>query len=133
MPQVFRPMKRDADGLPRIANAATGLGARVPKDIDVDGEMVRLNEKGMSVRPSLADVPLEFLPKRIDPAGLGENANRVFKYGEGKFEQTPFAPGLELVPDRPDHGVVKPTAVVTLEQYRADIVATRSQWTDIEG
>lgn len=132
MAQVFRPMKRDANGFPRVGNTATGLGVRVPKDIDVEAGMVKLNEKGMSVRPSVADIPLEFLPKRLDPAGLGENANHVFRYGEGPFEQCPFAPGLELVPDRPDHGVVKPTAVVSLEQYRKDIADTRSQWTDIE-
>ena len=59
MSQVFRPMRRDADGLPQVANTATGLGVRVPKGIDVENNMVKLNDKGMSVRPTVADVTLE--------------------------------------------------------------------------
>ena len=132
MPLVFRLMKRDGT-LPRVGNTATGLGVRTPKDIDVGGDgMVVLNNKGMSVRPAVKDIPLDFLPERIDPAGWGENANRVFRYGEGEFTRCPFAAGLELFPDAEDHGVVQPIAVVSLQQYRADIVATRPHWVDIE-
>jgi hypothetical protein len=131
MPTVFRAMKREDDGLPRVANSATGLGARDPKDADVVNGIVQVGDKGMSVNPSVGDIPLEFLPPRIDPAGWGANSNRMFRYGEGPFVQALLTPALELLPDGPDHGVVRPVAVVTLAQYRQDIVATRNGWVDL--
>jgi len=120
--------------LPRVANTMTGLGARSPKDIEVDAttNLVVLNNMGMSARPRVKDIPLEFLPERIDPAGWGEKAHRVFKYGEGPFAPSAFAAGLSLHPDAPNHGVVIPVAAVTLDQYIADLVATRAGWEDIE-
>ncbi len=132
MPRVFRAMRKADDGLPRVANNATGLGARVPKDIDEVGGMVAVGEKGMSVNPTVEDVPLNFLPERIDPAGWGDHKNAVFRHGDGLFVQSPFAEGLELLPDGPTHGVVRPVISVTLEQYRENLVATRPNWVDIE-
>lgn len=125
MPLVFRAMKREADGLPRVADSATGLGARDPKDAHVIGEMVQVGPKGMSVNPTVADLPLELTPPRVNPAGWGVASIRVFQHGVG-----PFAAGLELLPDVPGHGVVRPVAVVSLAHYRADIVATRNDWID---
>ena len=134
MPQVFRPMKRDEDGLPRVNNTATGLGVREPpKDINVDtAGNVEMNGRGMSVRPTFDDIPLEFIPKRLSKEGLGENALRVFRYGEGQFKDGPFAAALNLLQNKPNHGNVVPAALVSLEQFRLDLAATRPGWYDIE-
>ena len=127
-------MKRDEDGLPRLSNTATGLGVREPpKDINVDAAgNVEMNGRGMSVRPTFDDIPLEFIPKRFNKGGLGENALRVFRYGEGEFKDGPFAAALNLVQDKPNHGNVVPAVLVSLEQFRSDLAATRGGWTDTE-
>ena len=36
--------------------------------------------------------------------------------------------GLELLPDSPTHGVVRPIDVVPLKQYEAALAATRADW-----
>jgi hypothetical protein len=82
MPRVFRAMRKESNGLPRIANNAVGLGARVPKDADVLDGMGMVGTKGMSVNASAEDAPLD-LPERINPAGWGDTKNSVFRYGDG--------------------------------------------------
>jgi hypothetical protein len=93
MPQVFRAMRKEADGLPRVANTAVDLGARDPKDAEIVNGMVQVGKKGMSVNPTPEDLPLDLVPERIDPAGLGDKRNSVFRYGSGPFVQAPFAAG----------------------------------------
>jgi hypothetical protein len=38
------------------------------------------------------------------------------------------AENLELFPDRPGHGVVRPRAVMPLEDYEAALAATAPDW-----
>ena len=38
MPRVFRAMRKNEDGLPHVERSASGLGMRLDKDIDVDGD-----------------------------------------------------------------------------------------------
>jgi hypothetical protein len=48
--------------------------------------------------------------------------------GEGPFVAGQVAEGLDLRPDRPSHGAVEPSEVMTLERYQAALAATRDQW-----
>ncbi len=127
MPLMFRAMRQDADGLPLVGPSASTLGVRPGIDIDVDHhDQVILNHKGMSVSPSWQDMPLFRIPKRL--GGQGKNNTFCYKRGSLPFRQTPFALGLELLPDSPTHGVVRPRKVVPLAQFEADLAATREEW-----
>ena len=127
MPLVYRAMKRDADGLPHVAPTASGLGVRPNIDIDVDHQgYAVVNHKGMSVSPSWREISIFRIPKRL--GGQGSNRTYCFMMGTGPFQQEALAPGLELVPNSPTHGVVRPEKSVPLHEYEADIAATRSDW-----
>ena len=125
MPTVYRVMSRDDDGLPSIR--PTALGVRRGLDIDVDehGSAVP-NDKGMSVSPTWRVLPPRRIPKRLH--GQGSNSTYCFKCGTGPFIQSAFAPGLELLPDSPKHGVIRPTQLVPLTEYETSLAATRADW-----
>jgi hypothetical protein len=82
MPQVFRAMRRDQDGLPIVARSATALGVRPGKDIDVDdlGNAV-VNDKGMSVSPTWRDMSIFFIPNVSTREGRGATT-RIVSSGE---------------------------------------------------
>jgi len=129
MPQVFRVMRRDADGLPTVAPSASALGVRPGTDIDVDAQNnAVVNNKGMSVSPAWRMISIFRIPKRLDSRGQGKNNTFCFRRGAGAFQQSAFAAGLELFPDSPTHGVVRPTQLIALAQYEADLAATRADW-----
>ncbi len=127
MPLVYRAMKRDADGLPFVAPAASALGVRAGIDIDVDPQgFAIVNDKGMSVSPSWREISIFRIPKRL--GGQGSNSTHCFKMGAGPFRQDALAPGLELVPDNYTHGVVRPEKPVLLSEYESNLAATRADW-----
>lgn len=129
MPLVYRAMRKDADGLPTVAPSASALGIRPGIDIDVDAaNSVFVNNKGMSVNPAWRQISLFRIPKRLGVGGQGGNNTFCFRTGAGAFVQSGFAAGLELLPDSPTHGVVRPTQSVPLTQYEADLAATRAAW-----
>lgn len=127
MPRVFRVMKREQDGLPTVAQASNALGVRPGIDIDVDPQGNAIsNDKGMSVAPSWRDISPRRIPKRL--GGQGSNHSAAFTLGSGPFQAEAIATGLELFPDGPTHGVIRPTQPVPLTQYEADLAATRADW-----
>lgn len=127
MPLVFRAMKKEADGLPTVAPSASALGVRPAVDIDIDNQgNVVVNDKGMSVSPSWREISIFRIPKRL--GGQGSNNTFCFRMGSGPFQQGALAAGLELVPDSPKHGVVRPEKSVRLQQYENDLSATRLDW-----
>ena len=127
MPKVFRAMKRDDDGLPTVGASASALGVRIGADIDLDqqGNAI-VNDKGMSVSPSWRVISIFRIPKRL--GGQGSNNTYCFTHGDGPFQQSAFAAGLELLPDHATHDVIRPTQLVSLTQYEADLAATRADW-----
>ena len=132
MPRVFRVMKRDNDERPTVMDSSQGLGIRPGTDVDEDelGNVV-VNGKGMSVSPSLRDLPRLRLPKRLHdrfPGARGSNSTSCFRTGTGSFQAGPFAPGLDLVPDSQRHGCVTPARSVPLSEYQDDLAATRDDW-----
>jgi hypothetical protein len=132
MPQLFRAMKRDEDGLPTVDQSASGLGVRPGVDVDVDGNgTVRMNEKGMSVSPVWRAISILRIPKRlraVAPGARGSNNTFCFRAGEGPFERGAFAHGLNLIPDSATHGCLTPAELVALNRYEADLAGTRGGW-----
>ena len=58
----------------------------------------------------------------------GRGDNYCFRRGTGAFQQAPCGAGLELFPDSPTHGLVRPAQPVPLTQYEANLHATRLEW-----
>ena len=133
MPKVYRVMRREGD-FPAIGESAATLGVRIPQDIQPDeGGKVAPGVGGMSVSPSLADLPFFLVPKRLaalHPSARGSNANFVWSYGEGAFVASYFAASLLLRPDPTHlgHGFVEPERQMILEEYQDALVATRQGW-----
>ena len=128
MPRMFRIMKKDDDDKPTIGQSATTLGIR-PGEVDLDAQGNAISsEKGMSVNPAWRVAPLSLIPKRLGTGGRGSNNCYCFRRGAGAFQQGPCGPGLELVPDSPTHGVVRPIQTIILASYEADLHATRVEW-----
>lgn len=138
MPKIVRAMKKAEDGKPVVEASANGLGVRGPSavgrpDVDLDDRgAVILNGKGMSVAPDWRDLPKHRIPIRLKaevPNATG-NPNLVcFRMGQGPFRDGPVSDGLELLVDRPGHGVVAPRGLVPLDRYQDHLAATRDLWT----
>src|SRR6266436_6908014 len=122
MPQVFRVMRKEPDGLPTVSQ--TSLGVRPGIDVDLDAlSNVLVNGKGMSVAPNWRNISRNRIPKRlrlIVPGARGSNNTFCFRTGDGAFVQGAFANGLTLEPDSATHGNVAPARVVPLATYEAD-------------
>ena len=91
-----------------------------------------LNHKGMSVVPGWRDLPFHRIPERLRtevPSARGANDTSCFRMGEGTFAEGHLASGLELKLDRPTHGVVVPSRLMSLEAFQSDLAATRDLWT----
>lgn len=85
----------------------------------------------MSVSPSFASLPPLRVPERLRAhfrGARGKNEDRVFVMGEGPFEAARLSEKLELLPDRPGHGVVRPAAVMTIDEYQVALAATAPNW-----
>ena len=136
-PQIFRVMRKGDDDRPVVEATGKGLGVRhVPinglADIDLDESgRVLLNDKGMSVAPAWRQLPYFLIPKRLKDKAPKARAARdfyCFTMGERPFQDGVVADGLLLKQDRPTHGLVVPEQSVSLDQYQADLAATRNEW-----
>src|SRR5262245_45782782 len=137
VPRIVRPMRVEADGLPRVRVQSKCLGVREPPgphvDVDVDkaGKVV-LNRKGLSVGDDWRDLPPHLIPEHLDDGlnGASGKGLRVFVHGCGGFVEGAVAPGLELVykAKKTTAGNVVPAALVPLAQYQSDLQATRPHW-----
>jgi hypothetical protein len=134
MPRVFRVMKKDADGFPRVSQS--NLGVRPGFDVDVNAQNnVLLNGQGMSVAPNWRDINVNRIPRRLRslvPGAGGSNNTFCFRTGNGPFLNGAFANGLTLEVDSATHGNVVPAQTVPLAAYEADLAATRANWQEDE-
>jgi hypothetical protein len=130
-------MRVDNDGLPLVGDQSKCLGIRVPPnryaDIDLDGSgNIILNRKGLSVSKDWRDLPGHLIPEHLDNGfnNASGKGMRVFVHGSGMFEEGPVSASLQLLLKlhSTESGVVAPTASVSLDQYRKDLVATRGDW-----
>jgi hypothetical protein len=128
VPRMFRAMKRENDNKPKVGQTSCELGVR-PNEVDTDGQGNALvNEKGRSVAPEWRDLPIFFIPPRLGTGGRGKNSHSCFRRGAGAFQQGACGNGLELMPDSPVHGVVRPDQVVPLADYLKNLADTREEW-----
>jgi hypothetical protein len=131
-PKMYRVMTPDGQR-PKAARSARCLGVRVPpdkyRDVEPDAEgRVGPLGKGMSVAPTIADLPFNRMSPRLRPDGRGKDEDRVFRLGTVAFNRMPVGNDLELAPNAPDHGVVQPIRVMQLELYEMALAATRDDW-----
>jgi hypothetical protein len=131
MPRVFRCMKEDGGG-PLVARNSSALGVRIGVDISPDdsGEVVP-SHVGMSVAPSMRDLPPFLIPARLKHlarGARGNNTSRVWRLGEGAFLPALVTLDLGLWPDSASHGVVEPARKMKLTEYEAALAATRGEW-----
>src|SRR5215218_7787968 len=102
MPKIYRVMQAD-DRKPMLGESRRTLGVLVPGDIHPDAAgRVHPGMKGMSVSPSLRDLPPHRIPKRLRHlvlAAEGKDADFVWSMGEGAFVAGPVTSGLQLRPD----------------------------------
>jgi hypothetical protein len=76
VPTIYRAMLPDG-GYPKVGRSASTLGVRVPVDIEPDGTgNVHPGPHGMSVAPSLRDLPVHRVPKRLRHLREGANGFR---------------------------------------------------------
>jgi hypothetical protein len=137
MPKVFRSMKTDVSEKPVIEPTNKGLGVRyaplsVRPDVDLDqDDKVILNGKGMSVAPNWRDLPPHLVSIRLRdkyPDAIGSPQLRCYTMGQGLFQDGPISDELKLMLTNSKHGVVGPRTLVLLDQFQADLVATRDLW-----
>ncbi len=133
MPKIYRGMKQDQGRL-ALGPTAQTLGARVPEDIEADAAgMVRPGTGGMSVSPSLRDLPYFRVPKRLralHSTATGSNDLFVWSMGTGDFVGEPVNNQLclRLDPDDGKHGFVEPAKGMSSNEYQNALTATQDQW-----
>lgn len=138
MPKIYRVMQEE-DGKPRTGASATTLGVRVPQDIEPDADgLVEPGTGGMSVSPTLYDLPRRMIPVRLAhlaPGATGRATCRVWSLGDGAFIAAPVAPHLVLRPDplRSGHGFVEPAHRMNIQLFETAIQRTRDDWQVDEG
>jgi hypothetical protein len=136
VPKVYRVMEADKDR-PVIGRGPISLGVRVDgKNPDVSPEdgFVFPGGGGMSVAPTLRELPEHRIPKRLRhlvPEARGKDVPFVWRMGDGPFDLAPVAPRLQLRPDRGNihHGVIEPDERMRLEEYEQALAATQNEWT----
>ncbi len=140
MPLVFRSMYVDGDG-PKIGDTRCCLGVRPGTDVkpDANGNVQPARGKGMSVCPSIVDLPAVLIPKRLKaqyPKAAGDDDLALLKLGTGPFVEEPILPELPtlvLRPDKAGHGTIGPQVVMALDVLQATLAATRPFWQSAEG
>ena len=132
-PKVFRVMKPAACGAAPLAEAsARGLGVR-PRDLAPCALGLAHPQKGgMSVAPTLSDLPPHRVPERLGhlvEGASGHDSDRVWVAGTGAFSTGAFALGLALRVTSATHGRVEPDHRRPFKQYEAHLAATATLWT----
>lgn len=124
MPNLFRAMRADQNGLPEVGANARSLGVRPGTDTTaaLGQDVVQPGVGGLSVSP---DQPTN-LPYFRRPQELG---------GTGKdpvwsIDSNRLAPDLRyrVDPTTPTHGFIEPAHAMTLDAYQAALAATHAMW-----
>jgi hypothetical protein len=121
---IFRAMKAEGDGLPKVGRSGRELGVRIDgprRDLTVgeDGT-VEPGNGGMSVALDAAlNLPKPRLPKSLG----GEGRDPVFS-----MVRANIPPTLLLRQDRYPHALVEPGRRCPLSVFESDLASTRSLW-----
>jgi len=132
-----------SDGLPLVgSNRRCLLGVRptgTNADIDLNpaGDIngnVEVNRKGLSVSEDWRQLPGYMIPEELedDTNGASGKGMKVYVHGSGGFAEGAVTASLEMLlkPHSLNSGVVCPVATVSLNQYQADLQATRADWVE---
>ena len=121
---MFRAMKAEGDGLPRVGRSSRELGVRIDgpmRDLAVgqDG-VLEPGSGGMSVALDAAhNLPKPRLPKSLG----GEGRDPVFTMITEAVPRT-----LRVRPDRYPHALVEPSDRCHLRDFESDLASTRPLW-----
>ena len=121
---MFRAMRAEANGLPKVGRSGRELGVRVEgptRDLPVghDGT-VEPRTGGMSVALDAAqNLPNPRLPRSLG----GEGRDPVFTMRTAEVPRS-----LVVRPDRYPHAVVEPGRRYPLCDFELDLASTRSRW-----
>jgi hypothetical protein len=121
---IFRAMKAEGDGLPKVGRSGRELGVRIDgprRDLTVgeDGT-VEPGNGGLSVALDAAlNLPKPRLPKSLG----GEGRDPVFSMVSANIPPT-----LLLRQDRYPHALVEPGRRCPLSVFESDLASTRSLW-----
>lgn len=137
MALIYRAMRADGDS-PMVGHTKNDtLGVREGIDIQPIQGVVQPSTGGMSVSPSLQELPPHLVPKRLRKHGYPDarRSNTLpdtfpWRMGVGPFTDGQLCDGLQLRidPSNPAHGFVEPDRPLSLEEYRVAIEATRPAW-----
>ena len=125
---MFRAMKEEADGLPKIGRSSRELGIRIEgpiRDLPVgeDGT-VEPGTGGMSVALDAArNLPKPRLPRSLG----GEGRDSVFTMPKVGVPAT-----LHPRVDRYPHALVEPIRRCSLLEFESDLASTRSFWSKFD-
>ncbi len=136
MVKVFRIMTPDGDK-PLVGDTARSLGVRTPADItpSADG-IVKPGSGGMSVAPCLNSLPFERVPRRLRHlvrGAKGKDVDFCWSIGDKGFEDCRFTDCLSLRCTSPSHGLVEPSEIMKVEEFKVELAATRDKWAKDEG
>jgi hypothetical protein len=121
---MFRAMKAESDGLPKVGRSGRELGVRIDgpiRDLHVERDgTVEPRTGGMSVALDAAEsLPIHRLPRSLG----GEGRDPVFAMFTTGVPRT-----LLVRTDRYPHALVEPTRRCPLPEFESDLASTRSIW-----
>jgi hypothetical protein len=134
--KILRVMRPDG-AHPRVGPTARELGVRVPQDVELDHRGQAIPGKGMSVAPTLCELPIHRIPRRLamrQPGAAGNNEDHCFRLGKLPYLPGPVNEVLALRPDklpRPDgrrHGQIEPAAPMQVEALQQALAETQASW-----
>ena len=121
---IFRAMKAEADGLPRVGRSGRALGVRIDgpsRDLAVgqDGTVGPGNGRMSVALDAALNLPKPRLPRSLG----GEGRDPVFT-----MVTTEIPPTLLLRQDRHPHALVEPRRRCPLAAFESDLASTRPFW-----
>lgn len=131
-PKVFRTMKRDGSAnAPAVEQSARGLGVR-PQDLTPCAlGLAHPGRGGMSVAPTLRDLPRHRVPARLGrlvEGASGPDTDCVWALGQEGFVSGPLLQGLVLRTTNSSHGLIEPDAQRPFGEYAEHLAGTANQW-----
>jgi hypothetical protein len=125
----------DSANRPLIADHASALGIRPGIDLPVEaGDLVKPGTGGMSVSPTIVDLPNHKVPKSlraIYPSARGSDDMICWVLEGTNWGDVKINDELSLRCDRPTHGMIEPRIDMDLGIYRNALAATQSIWKTI--
>jgi hypothetical protein len=123
--KLYRVMKVDADGRPRVGARGYMLGVR-PTDPNNTDPRRRFDVAAVADTDAVS--PGEGLSTSLDPAVL------VVRTGEALFviDTADLGVGLKENPDHPPHCLIEPASPMPLGDFQQALADTRDLWEQVQ-